>query len=249
MGAVLPQVEIQELAARQAFAAWSRQTGIALVIDWNDLALQGVSPDTPINLQLRHVPASEVLQLLMKQAAPDVPLLYEVTPWYVQVLSKEQASRMTVVRVYDINDLLAQAPQFRGPKFDLASAMSSRSSGGGSAPSGGGGLFATDDQDRQIVKTKSERGEEIAQLIRDTIEPEVWQERGGSSSIRYFQGKLAINAPLYVHRQIGWPMPVAAEDAPPPRVTTTSTRISPAPVPAPTPSNPKAPRVSGILPR
>jgi hypothetical protein len=56
------------------------------------------------------------------------------------------------------------------------------------------------------VPTKNESGQSIAEMIRNTIEPDIWQENGGLyASARYYDGRLIVNAPLYVHRQIGIP--------------------------------------------
>jgi len=42
--------------------------------------------------------------------------------------------------------------------------------------------------------------------IRETIEPEIWQQLGGQhASIKFFNGRLIVKAPRYVHEQIGIP--------------------------------------------
>ncbi len=214
MRTMLRQVELEEVTAREAFQWWSRTTGIPLVMDWTALELAGVLPDARVSLKLDHVPAEQMLHLLIKQVAPDVPMIYESTPWYVQVMTKEQANQITVTRIYEINDLLVRVPDFKGPEFDLENALDTNRQSGGRGSSGGGGggrsggLFSDDDKDdKEVVLTKTERGEQIATLIRDTIEPETWDVYGGRSTIRYFEGKLVVNAPMYVHRQIGLPMP------------------------------------------
>ncbi len=55
--------------------------------------------------------------------------------------------------------------------------------------------------------TRAEREEQLAQMIRAVIEPDVWQANGGAfSRLRIRNGLLIVRAPRYVHRQIGWPV-------------------------------------------
>ena len=50
-------------------------------------------------------------------------------------MTKEQANKESVVRVYDIQDLISRIPNFKGPEFDLNQALSNTSSGGSSSES------------------------------------------------------------------------------------------------------------------
>ena len=45
--------------------------------------------------------------------------------------------------------------------------------------------------------------DDLIAIIMDTIEPNVWQVNGGTSTIRYFQGSLIITAPRRIHERIG----------------------------------------------
>jgi hypothetical protein len=123
--------------------------------------------------------------------------------------------------VYDVSDIVMRLPNFtNAPSFDLNEALSNTSSGGSGNSGGGGGgssggIFTDDNEDdgEDEDSTKAERGESIAELIRETIEPDIWQENGGAyASVRFYDGRLIVNAPMYVHRQIG--MPTVSGDAP-----------------------------------
>lgn len=205
-----------EAPAKDAFTWWSRTTGIPLVVNWNALQEQGVDPDTRIDLDLRNVPAGQLLGLLMKQASVEHPLIFEAGPYYIEIMTRDEANKRLVLRSYDIADLLHESGEISVPSFDISNAFESgqsrdrnRTSSSSSGGSDNGSLFGDDDggssSSSQRAKTKSpeDRGEEIARIIRDTVEPDVWRENGGNASIRFFQGKLLINAPLYVHSQIG----------------------------------------------
>lgn len=223
MGVVLTGVDVEEAALREVFRWWSQNTDIPTVVEWRALEMEGINPDKPINLRLSAVPAGQLLALIMQMAEePGVELVYEITPWYIEVLSKRMANRRTVTRVYQIGDLIMQAPDHSQtvPQFNLEDALDNASSrgrgggaGGGTGQGGlfggqqrggaGGGLFGGR-QDGIERTTPRERGEALAQLIRETIEPEIWIEHGGEfSSIRYMDNKLIVTAPIYVQRQIG----------------------------------------------
>lgn len=216
LGDLIERVEFDANEAKEAFQWWSLTSDIPLVIDWNGLELEAIDRTAPIILRLRNLPAGQVLALLIRQIeVPGVELIIQSTPWYMEVMTKTQANRQTVIRVYDVRDLLCAVPNFTNPPdFDLNEALSNTSSGGSGGGRGGGrggssgrlfGDSASDD-DAQDLTTRAERVEELVQLIRDSIEPDIWQLNGGEyASIRYLQGRLIVNAPQYVHDQIGVP--------------------------------------------
>ena len=214
------RLDLTAVTAREAMDTWSAATNIPLVVHWPALEAEGVDPESEVSLSLRGVPAGVLLKLILNQFAVDVKFIIERTPWYVEVLTREHALRNPVIRIYDINDLLHEVPNFdRAPSFDLSEALSNTNSGGGgggrnSGGSGGGGnsgsngIFGDTDRDdeRRERPSRADRAGDIMQLLRDTIEPDIWIENGGQyCSIRYYDGRLIVNAPLYVHRLIGAP--------------------------------------------
>jgi len=198
---LIDHVRIEGADARDAFEWWANTTGISLVVNWNRLEAAGIDPQKTINLDLRHVPAGQCLSLLMKATEEEgIPLIYELTPWYVQIMTKEEANRRTVTRLYDISELLHDVPNFTdAPNFRLDEALSSEIGG-----EGGGVVtpFGAPEREPVNYKTKEQRGQEIAEMIQAVIEPEIW---GFTANMRYFQGRLIVTAPLYVHKQIGIP--------------------------------------------
>ncbi len=223
------EVRLENVAAKAAFIWWSKAADISLLINWNLLEQEGIDPQSKITLTLKAgVPARVVLLQLLEQTSADVPLFYEITPWFVEVMTQRQLNRKTVVVIYDVNDLLMKIPNFRNrPRMNLSTVLSSsssgssgsssrsssgNSSGGSGGGSGGrGGIFDTqnDDNDSDTqTQTRADRGEELAQLIRDTVEPDLWVANGGlHSTIRYYNGRLIVRAPRHVQDQIGLGQP------------------------------------------
>lgn len=217
MRETLTSVNLDSIPGKLALEIWSNQTNVPLVINWASLEAQGVDPASPITLNLGKVPAELVLNLIIQQLHPDPiandELLVDVQQWYVRVMTKEDALKRSTTKLYFIGDLLMDIPNFdNAPGFDLNDALSNTSSGGSTNGSGGnqgnqggGGLFDTDDQeDREPRLSKEEKAERIADMVRNTIEPDIWRANGGEyGSVRYYRGMLIVKAPEFVHEQIG----------------------------------------------
>ena len=228
LDATTMNVDIRDTPARLALEIWSQQTQIPLVVNWAALEAAGFDLNQSLNLTVRRVPAEVALKLLINQmnaeAFEDDRLLIETTEYFVRIMTRDEALRRSVTKMYFIGDLLMDVPDFAGPEFDINQALSNTNSGGSNQGGGGGqgqGLFDDDDdQDDTPQLSAEQKAEQIADLIRDTIEPEIWRENGGEyASIRYIRGMLVVRAPQFVHEQIGIP---AAE----PRTRRASTRQS-----------------------
>lgn len=205
---IIEPVDIDSAKARDVFRWWSNTTGIPLVINWREMEAVGIDPDMAIDLHLRNAPAAAVLSLFMKELGAQQPLMYEITDHYIRILTKEEANKDTVTLVYDIKDLITKIPNFtNAPEFDLNQALSNTSSGGSSGGAQSSTTLFGDTSEDEPEKTQTEKGEDIASLIRELIEPTIWQELGGQySSVKYFDGRLIVKAPRYVHAQIGFPV-------------------------------------------
>jgi hypothetical protein len=78
------------------------------------------------------------------------------------------------------------------------------SGGGGGGGSGGGGDIFEENDEEVTRPSPEELAEELIEIITESVEPERWEDNGGlAATIRYYQGSLIINAPDYIHRQVG----------------------------------------------
>lgn len=212
MRETMTSVNLDEIPAKLALEIWSNQTNVPLVINWRSLEAQGIDPTAPVTLTLGKVPAEQVLNLIVQQIHPDPigddVLLLEVEQWFVRVMTREDALKRSKTKLYFIGDLLMDIPHFDdAPQFDLNEALSNTNSGGSNRSSGGQerNLFQENDSnDREPVLTKQEKAERIADMVRSTIEPDIWRANGGEyGSVRYYRGMLVVKAPQFVHDQIG----------------------------------------------
>lgn len=176
-------------------------TGINLFVNWKSLEAAGIAPNTTITLQLSNVPADKALRLILDQVGGElVSLGYTIDEGVVTISTRDQINQNTVIRTYDIRDLLVQAPNFEeAPEFDLNQITQSTQGGGGQS----GSLFSDSDEEEEGILTRTELTEQIKTLIRETVDPENWRQNGGIvSSMNELNGTLIINSTTDNHKQV-----------------------------------------------
>lgn len=206
---VIEEVNIVESPLRGVLAWYRDATGVPIVVNWRALERAGVDPDQEITVQAENLPCGQLLALIMKMASTNVDevspgdaLIYEVTPWYVRIMTKSQANRNPVTRFYNVMDLITSVPDFEGPNFDLTAVLNAGIAEGGAIND----LFRDQPDVLSERELQQQRGDQLAQLVADSIEPLIWQRNGGQfCSIRFHRGMLIVRAPKYVQEQIGRP--------------------------------------------
>jgi hypothetical protein len=204
----LPEMKFTGVTFGEAVDFLRDVSGLNMHVNWKALEEQNVTKDTPINIRLRAVSLRKVLNLLLSEASGGDNLAWYVDQGVVEITTKDLADKKMYTKIYPVDDLIMEVPDFdTAPNFSLQS-TTQQGQGGGRGGGGGGsqGLFQNADQNRQdkeLSKTKTERGEELVALIKELVQPEVWVDAGGSAQIRYFNGNLIVTAPRSVHEAIG----------------------------------------------
>lgn len=210
MGRTLPEMNFDGVALTDCIDFLRDITAANIVVNWKALEGAGVTPETVVNLKLRNVSLRKALSLLLSEAGGGEGITYSVDEGVIEITTTELANARTYTRVYDVADLLMEIPDFSdAPNFSLQ--QSSNGGGGGGSGGGGGGgaggLFGNSgnnqDEDEDEGMTKAERAEELLELIRETIYPDLWRENGGTASIRMFRESMVVTAPRIVHEAIG----------------------------------------------
>jgi hypothetical protein len=200
----LPEMKFTGVTFGEAIEFIRDVSGLNIHVNWKALETQNVTPDTPVNIRLRSVSLRKVLNLLLSEAAGGDTLAWQVDGGVVEITTKELADKKLYTRVYPVEDLLMEIPDFdMAPNFSLQSTTDQAQQRGGGG--GGGGLFENSDQNREqneVKKTKTERAEELVQLVKEMIQPDVWADAGGPATIRYFNGSLIVTAPKSVHEAL-----------------------------------------------
>jgi hypothetical protein len=124
----------------------------------------------------------------------------------IQITSTEAADKEMITRIYGIQDLLFEAPDYNNaPSLDITNTQGQQGGrGGGGGGSSSGSLFtgSSNDQNTSTGKTRTDRAQEIIKLITDTVRPEIWQVNGGTATISFIRGNLVVTAPRSVHEQL-----------------------------------------------
>jgi hypothetical protein len=207
----MPELSLTDVALEDAIDFFRDATNANFTVDWRAIEEAGVSRDTPVTLKLRFVPTRVALRAALESAAPGM-LTFTVEENVITITTLTRADARMFLRIYPVQDLLVEIPDFAGPSLSLTdnTADNSRSNTNRRRNGGGGnrGIFDNNDRDRDEEKSKSrsERAADLIKLIQTTIRPDIWDINGGKASITIFHGHLIVTAPKSVHEAIGGPV-------------------------------------------
>jgi hypothetical protein len=219
----LPEVKFTNVALKDAIEFFRDVTGANIHVNWRAMETAGVAADTNVNMRLREVPFRKALGLLLSEAGAGTALTYYVDSNVIEVTTRELADKELFTRVYPVDDLVVDIPDFNQvPDLSLlATSTGGTGGGGGGGRSGGGGGYSGggggggggqglfggqglngNGGNSEKTKSKQERGEDLVKLIEELVYPDVWRDNGGPASIRYYNGQLIVTAPRSVHEAI-----------------------------------------------
>lgn len=204
------------------------QHGLNVQVSWGVLDVQGVRKDQRVEISLRQVSLSALLDTLVRELDPRGEIGWGVERGIVIISSRGAIGRHAILRAYDVRDLLesgyalrrfANTPtltltltgreQLGGERrHDAATTEKSGGGGGGGGGFGGGGsggggaIFGSPGEDPEQL-TRMERIEMIADLVTSHVEVETWQDNGGEVGLLHeHNGVLLIQQTLKAHQRI-----------------------------------------------
>ena len=205
----LPEMKFDGIALAECVDFLRDITGANIVVNWRAIEAAGVTRDTMVNLNLRNITLKKALSLMLAEASAGEGITYTVEEGVIEITTTELANQRMYMRVYPIGDLLMEIPDFTdAPTFSLESEGGGSGGGGGGGGSSGGSLFGGnggggEGEEKDKGKTKQERADELLNLIRDVIYPDIWRENGGPAALRLYRDNLIVTAPRNVHEAIG----------------------------------------------
>ena len=201
----LLNVRIEEVAFEEApldqVLEWiDSLTPLNVITRWQQLEDLGIERDQPVTLGVRNLRLSQVLWLLLREAAgPDVRLAFQACDGLLIISTSEDLEREMVVKVYDVADLLLRLPRFAGaPHIDVAT--NTGSTGGENVFGSTGGASERENSEGADVSVEDSTAAELARLIVSVVEPDSWREVGGPGSIQAFGNLLVVRANPRVHQ-------------------------------------------------
>ncbi len=189
--------------------------GLNIHVSWQRLVKVGMSKNDRLELKLNGVSLAQLLELIMREFEGDLHHPdYSVRDGIIIISSRDDLDRDTVVRTYDITDLMKSGYAIRrfantpvlgldltgreyvgGEHRDQPSSPKSGGGGGGA----GGGVFGEPEVRRAVMV----RIQEVTSLLQDAIEPELWANNGGDLAyIHAYGNTLFIRHTVEGHRQI-----------------------------------------------
>jgi len=205
---VLPKLNFSGIALGDVIQFVRDVSNTSIHVKWDMLRQVSIDQKTPVNVELTQVTVEKALKTILEDVGAINPLGYVVDEGVITISTKDDLASLTATRVYDIRDLIFQAPNFRAPRISLSS---SGNNGGGN---GGGGLFDDDDDDDsgyddddddENRQSRQELVDNILDMIRSTIAPDTWQggpAAGTTGSIRELNGQIIVTQTPENHRKV-----------------------------------------------
>jgi hypothetical protein len=204
----VPEVSFQEAPFDQVIEWLQDYTKLNISVRWTVLETLGLERDKPISINARNLRVSQVLWMVMNEAAgAEVVLAYRASGNLLILSSAEDLGQEMITRVYDFTDLLFRVKRFtNSPRIDLTQQSSGGGGGGGQSVFGGEGGGEDDEEEDEDGEGEDPQMTELVELITSTIEPDSWQVNGGRGTIVSFRRQIVVRNNLLVHQAIGGPI-------------------------------------------
>lgn len=198
-------------------------TGLNIQANWAALEAVAIEKDIPVTLpKLKEVAIGKLLDLVLEQVGGgETQLGYDIDEGVVTISTVEDLARRTILKVYNVEDLLISVPDFLGRPINLDNIGQNQGGGGGGGGIGGGGgggggfgggsgggIFGGGGGGFGGAGGEGEAEEEVdvdalIDLIQATIDPESWREAGGNiGSIRALRNQIIVTQTSTAHRQL-----------------------------------------------
>ena len=203
---------------------------IQVHLDVSKLSEEGISPDTPIYLQMNAIRAHQVLMTILEPLTLD----YVVWDGLLQITTVAAAEEIVDTRVYDVSELLVERDE-NSFKQTIVNTLAP----GTWAEVGGMGMISLNANIMVVLQTQrvhrklrkfleemraadklaaskpvareltlrtytvgDQPAEQIARILQELVSPETWQPAGGKGEIRAAGNTLFIRQTPAVHRAI-----------------------------------------------
>ncbi|MGB7157805.1 MAG: hypothetical protein WBD40_07050 [Tepidisphaeraceae bacterium] len=197
----LPETKLENVRLEDAINYLQDVSGANIHVNWRALETVNITRETPISVKVRGLPLRHLLRFVLAEADGQNLVTFYVDGTVIEVTTRDMADNRLITKVYPVEDLLLTIPDFDdAPQFQL---QQNTQAGRGSGSSGQSLFGGQAGGQEEAGATRAQRGQELVELIMDTVQPDVWRENGGTASIRFFRGRIIVTAPRSVHEQIG----------------------------------------------
>jgi hypothetical protein len=104
---VVPGINFTGVTFQDAIEFIRDVTGANIFVNWRAIETAGIDRNSPVNMKLRNVKLSRVLSLVLTEASSNKSTLnWQLDDGVIMISTVEDLGRRTIIRVYDIRDLL-----------------------------------------------------------------------------------------------------------------------------------------------
>ena len=175
-------------------------------VNWNALSQAGIEKSTKVNVRLNDVSFEKALKVILANVGGTTELGFVVDEGVITISTKEELSKATITRAYDINDMIIRVPNFTPTSADISGNNTSgtNNGGGGASLDFGGGDSGGDsnNEGEDNIPTKGEIISQIMNMITSQIDSESWKPEGTVGSISEIRGQLVVTQTAENHAKI-----------------------------------------------
>jgi hypothetical protein len=211
LDSVIPSADFTNVTLQHAIDVLREQSLLSIHPNWKSLDKAGVEPATLVNLKLRNVRLREAMNAILVEASHGAAIAWYLEGDAIEVTTLERADAQMYTITYEVQE--------EPPTMLL----------GGSRSTAVHGYAAAREPmlrpKRPLNALQQEQLEnDMIDLIRETIRPDVWvpdtsssrsahgprgpairadeENPTGKATLRFFNGKLVVNAPRSVHQEL-----------------------------------------------
>jgi len=205
---VLQTVDFTDMPLKDVLKFFETVLNANFHVNWKTLEQGGISPDTPITMNLKHISVARAMDLALDDinaAREKLDRVYWILDRGVVLVSTgTDFNRTMITRVIDAGTSMMVVPDFEAPRISMQNASKNAAgvgNSGGGGQGGGVGLFGDADQNTQTKQgqsyeeQKKKQQEAVVESIKSTIGKEMW-EPDGKGSIKVVGNKLVITQSL-----------------------------------------------------
>lgn len=195
----LPDVNLEDVPLEGVLEYLGNYAETNVVVRWSVLEGFSIRKETPISLKVKNLKLSQVLWLVLNQiGGTDVRLAYRATGNLLLISTADDLGREMIVKIYDVSDLLAHAPDFTGPSVDVSRSETSH----GSVFTGQGNSASAEESQGRASRAETDV-QRLIEMIQTVIAPDSWQKAGGRGTIQGYGAKIAVLNTIEVHEKLG----------------------------------------------
>ena len=209
----LPKLEFVGIAFEDVVQFLRDVSNTNIYVNWGALTAVGIDRKTPVNIKLTDVTFEKALRTILDDVGGVNPLGYVLDEGVITISTKDDLAKKTLVRTYDIRDLIIRVPNFAGPQIDIAANTNNAGNAGNNGGGSSGGLFGNNASgggnngnnagSEENLISREQLVENIRTLIMDTIARDSWVENSGTvGSLKELSGQLIVTQTAENHQAL-----------------------------------------------